>query len=208
MPFRVLRWCIQERKGSMNTRILPGMALPGTFVLVFGMLVMCGCHKGPHNIISSIYQITLSPIEKERHTALLLLGDLELSDELLEKITEKFETSDIGLDRLLLAYVLYHRTQETVYENAFVEAYPFGRKQADIWELGGEGTYLVRTSPLVELLAYLAHGNVRALDKLVSGWPFADGMEAEMLQGYIEELKLADPARVEEAFHRSGVTYR
>ena len=172
------------------------------------MLTGCYSSRGMQNtIVTSVHNSTLKGKDKDRHTALLLLSMMELTYALQQSLVQQFNTTNSGLDRLLLAFVLYSRTQEEKYAQAFVSEYPLGKGQSVIWDFIDTGTYFIGTSPVVQMLAYLSYSKDEALIKLISGWPFADGRHAEMLQDYIEELLAQDPARVQNALEYQGISY-
>jgi len=167
----------------------------------------CATTRVQGDLITSIHSFTSDHQDKDRRTALLLLGMMELTPSIEESLVQQFNTIKPGLDRLLLAYVLYSRTQEERYAQAFVYEYPLGEKQAAIWDFADRGTYVVGPYPLEGMLAYLANTDDEALNKLVSGWPFADRRHGELIQSHIDELRAQDPERVKRALAKQGVPY-
>jgi hypothetical protein len=167
----------------------------------------CATTRMQGDLVSSIHSFTSDHQDKERRTALLLLGTIEVAPSIDESLARQFDTTSPGLDRLLLAYVLYTHTQEEKYAQAFVHEYPLGEKQASIWEFADRGSYVVGPCPLEGMLAYLANTDDEALNKLVSGWPFAKGRHGEALRGHVEELWSQDPGRVKRALVQQGIPY-
>ncbi len=196
----------------MKIHILKGLSMSiipvKICILVLCVLTWsCATSRMQGDLISSIHSFTSDHQDKDRRTALLLLGAIELAPSIEESLARQFNTTTPGLDRLLLAYVLYTHTQEEKYAQAFVHEYPLGEKQAIIWDFADRGSYLVGPCPLDGMLAYLANTDDEALNKLVSGWPFADERHGEALQSHIEELWSENPERVKRALAQQGIRY-
>lgn len=177
-------------------------------VLVLCVLTWsCATSRMQGDLISSIHGFTSDCQDKDRRTALLLLGTIELAPSIEESLARQFDPTSPGLDRLLLAYVLYTHTQEEKYAQAFVHEYPLGEKQSIIWDFADGGSYLVGPCPLEGMLAYLANTDDEALNTLVSGWPFVDGRHGEAPQNYIEELWSENSDRVKRALAQQRIPY-
>lgn len=196
----------------MKIHILEGLStsiMPVKICVLVLCVLTCACatSKMQGDLVSSIHSFTTDHQDKDRRTALLLLGTIALAPSIEESLARQFKTTSPGLDRLLLAYVLYTHTQEEQYAQAFVHEYPLGEKQSIIWEFADKGSYFVGPCPLEGMLAYLANTDDEALEKLVSGWPFPDGRHGDALQSHIEELWSVNPDRVKRALAKQGITY-
>jgi hypothetical protein len=196
----------------MKTHVLERLStsiMPVKICVLVLCVLTCSCATTAmqNDLISSIHSFTSDHQDKNRRTALLLLGTVELAPTIEESLARQFNTTSPGLDRLLLAYVLYTHTQEEQYAQAFVHEYPLGEKQSIIWEFADRGSYFVGPCPLEGMLAYLANTDDDALERLVSGSPFADGRHGEGLQSHIEELWSENPERVKRALAKQGITY-
>ena len=177
-------------------------------VLVLCVLTAsCAATRVQGDLITSIHSFTSDRQDKDRRTALLLLGAVEVAPAIDESLARQFDTTSPGLDRLLLAYVLYTHTQEEKYAQAFVHEYPLGAEQSIIWNFADGGSFFVGPCPLEGMLAYLANTDDEALEKLVSASAFATGRHGEVLQSHIEELWSENPERVKRALARQGIPY-
>jgi len=104
-----------------------------------------------------------------------------------------------------IPFVLYKRLQETRYANEFVNLYPCGKDQKIIWKLADGGALVIGPSPLQATLAELSLTDDLALEKLISGLPFADGWHAEMLIWQIKRISKMDRKRVDKVMHKNGI---
>jgi hypothetical protein len=145
-----------------------------------------------------------SPHDSEAYSAIFLLAHVALNDNATQRLITDYHRATDPLRKLALAYALDARLQYVEYRDAFVELYPIGRAQAAIWRMKTE--YVSVPSPLQNHLADLASSNERALDKLLSGLPFADGSDAEALSDQIMTISRHHPQSVREAFRRAGTS--
>lgn len=160
------------------------------FQLLVLILFFClvGCSEGKKELTIQQYLInkTSSNNVSEANTALFLLADIVLYEKNIQQIKSLYNKESNPEKKLLIAYVLYQRTQEQKYENDFVSLYPTGAKQKAIWDMARQKTdYINISSPLQQRLASFAYMNEKAFDKLLSGYEFADGADAEFLSDQI-----------------------
>lgn len=155
-------------------------------------------------VLGSLLDIAESSDEEEANTALFLLAHVSMGEEEENRLKADLERTRDPIRRLLIAYVMDSRFQFVDYQNAFVELYPQGAKQEAIWKL--RSRFVSAPSPLEERLAYLAKTNEKALDKLVSGIPFADGVHAEFIVEEVSEMYRFQPELVMRALAKAHVS--
>lgn len=183
---------------------------PAAFVVSLAVLVAVfntGCTH-VHNskgLVNTIAAVGKTGVDRDRRTALLLLSELVLTPEITDGLIDQFEQEQEPLDRLLLAFVLYKRLQETRYANEFVDLYPCGKDQEIIWKLADGGALVIGPSPLQATLAELSLTDDLALEKLISGLPSADGWHAETLVWQIKRISKMDRKRVDKVMHKIGI---
>ena len=143
--------------------------------------------------------------ENTANTALLLLSHIALDDEAIKSLNEIYAQEPPLLKKLLLVYTLYNRTQEIKYFNDFIELYPAGEEQSAVWDLRGKTDYVHVTSPLQEQLSYFALLDDSAFKKLLSGYKFADGADAESLVDQITRIYEVKPDLVLDELKRENI---
>ncbi len=169
-----------------------------TIILSLLLMVVClhisACSSG---LIDEIYSKLTNDNLSERYTATIVIGELQIDEADLRKLSKIYENESEWFDRLLLEYVLAKRTQEQRYLDSFVSSYPKGKDQEKIWNLQAETGYpMGLISPLQRFLAELAKTDDQALKQLASGLPYADGAHAESLADQLAELYLYQQDRV------------
>ncbi|MCP3873588.1 MAG: hypothetical protein GY699_10600 [Desulfobacteraceae bacterium] len=163
------------------------------------MIFFSGCYSKNSN--TSLSQELINRINStdaiESNTALLLLPHIALTGEDINHITQLYYKEKDLIKKLFLAYVLSVRTQEQKYVNAFIELYPLGKAQKPIWHIvQNETDYINVASPLQSQLATYAMYDSKALRKLVSGYKFADGANAEMLSTQLIGIYKKHPIKI------------
>jgi hypothetical protein len=143
------------------------------------------------------------PPGEEASTALFLLANVSMGEGEEKRLKADLAKTKDPMRRLLLAYAMDVRFQYVDYANAFVELYPEGREQELVWKL--KTKYVSVPSPLERHLAYLAKDNPKALEKLVSGIPFADGYHAQFLDGAVQEIHRRQPKVVMDALKKANI---
>lgn len=176
---------------------------------VFAIALVCvACSTPTVNSRPSVRACLLDSSESvddaEAYSAIFLLAHVALDEDAATHLVAAFRRAKDPLKKLALAYALDARLQFVEYRDAFVELYPTGRAQTAIWSMKTD--YVGVTSPLQTHLAQLANNDDRALDKLVSGVPFADGSNAESLADKIQAISRHRPQAVKEALRRAGVS--
>lgn len=142
--------------------------------------------------------------DEEASTALFLLAHVSMGGAEEKRPARDLEKTKDPARRLLFAYVMAVRFQFVDYTNKFIESYPEGKAQVLVWKLRTQ--FVAVPSPLERQLAYEAMNNPKALDKLVSGVPFADGHDAEFLEEKIQEIHRYHPDMVLTALRKADVS--
>jgi hypothetical protein len=155
-------------------------------------------------VLGTLLDIAESSDEEEANTALFLLAHVSMREAEEKRLKADLASTKDPIRRLLLAYVMDSRFQFVDYRNAFVELYPEGARQEVIWNLRSK--FVSAPSPLEERLAYLAKTDEKALDKLVSGIPFADGVDAEFLVDEVSDMYRHQPEAVMRALAKAQVS--
>jgi len=189
---------------------VPGGSIPRkaqTWLAVSFCVAVLGCaswaSQARPKVLGNLLDVAESSNDEEANTALFLLAHVSMGEEEEKRLKADLESTKDPVRRLLVAYVMDSRFQFVDYQNAFVELYPQGAKQEAIWKLRSK--FVSAVSPLEERLAYLAKTNERALDKLVSGIPFADGVHAEFLVDEVNDMYRQQPEVVMRALARAHV---
>ena len=157
-------------------------------LLIILFFFSIGCASNTPRIQDYLLDRAVSEDEKDANTALFLLSDVRLYNQDFKTLKELFDKEEDPTKKLIYAYVLAKRSAEERYDNAFIDLYPTGKDQIKIWEIRQKTDFIHVTSPLQKRLGYLASTNEKALAKLLSGYDFADGADAESLHGRIYEI--------------------
>ncbi len=186
-------------------------------ILFFSLLSLLACNGSSPSKKASVSEMLIGQIasgdQTQAYTALFLLAHMVLVDADIEKLNQLYEKEAHRVKKLHLAYVLASRTHEFKYIEAFIHLYPEGEAQADLWNTPRDHSrYVCVSSPLSNQLARFAgydleNLNDLALNKLVSGYPFADGADAESLVALITSLYQQSPKRVLNALSRQNVDF-
>jgi hypothetical protein len=172
---------------------------------IYVVSVSCATAKAsrPPSLLNALMDASRSSDDREAYTALFLLAHTSMTERENAQFVAEFNGTKDPMRRLALAYVITVRFQSRQYEDAFVDLYPVGRDQARVWDL--PTSYVEVPSPLERHLAFVAKTNPRALEKLVSGVPFADGAHAEFLVEELRRIGRYQPQLVREALQRANV---
>lgn|GEM_PF-5241054 len=139
-------------------------------------------------------------------TSLLLLSHLSLADTDIMKLDSIYKKEKDPIKKLFIVFTLYQRTQEKNYENDFVELYPVGKQQRHIWKISRyETEYINVSSPLQQRLADFAITNKIALEKLLSGYEFADGADGDSLSDQIIHIYKENPDYVLKELQKKNI---
>jgi hypothetical protein len=178
------------------------------FVAVALCIASSGCASravaGRPSILRNLLDAAESPDEEEASTALFLLAHVSMGEAEGSRLLADLRRTKDPTRRLLFAYVMAARFHFVDYTNKFVELYPEGRQQELVWKL--RTNFVAIPSPLEEYLAYEARDNPKALDKLISGIPFADGHDAEFLVETVQAIHSYQPQLVLDALKRANVS--
>jgi hypothetical protein len=167
------------------------------------------CGVGPRpSLVESLLGISASPDPAESTSALLLLADLALPESVVKRLSDDFHGASDHTRKLVLAFVLEKRTQQTEWRGAFVELYPVGKGQEAIWGMTSLLPRANASPPLQQRLAEIALSDETALAKLISGLPYSDGAVAETTCSQIDGLLGRHPAPVETALRKAGISMR
>lgn len=167
------------------------------FVLL--MIGISGCthnqNKIDNSISMDIYKHTHSSNELEKYKACILLGELRLNAEMLDKIKKDAnETNDICRH-----YLLAKRSGEFLDVSRYIEIFPSGKQQKPIWNTHFDAGFPVSfLSPYFVLMADQARKNDQALDKLISGIPHADSSFGTVLIDTLADIYKRLPERIYE----------
>jgi hypothetical protein len=156
-------------------------------------------------VLPSLIETLNSDAPGEYSTAAFLLGQLDLDPASLARLESNYSHTSNPLRKLLIAYVLSTRLSGPQWDQTFIDLYPQGREQTAIWDLPTH--YASLTSPLQEHLAFLVSRNSKALQKLVSGLPYADGVHLSLLKQRIVDINKSSPGAVADALKSAGLDY-
>ncbi|MCF8111879.1 MAG: hypothetical protein K9J85_10370 [Desulfobacteraceae bacterium] len=159
-------------------------------VFICFILICCSSSQGINpDIQKQLASVAMSSSETESFTALLLLSNLALKPEIIQKIEGAYEKENDPTRKLFILYVLSKRTQERKYIDNFIALYPSGEKQNQLIDIIRNKTnYISISSPLQNLLAIYAKNDREALKKLLSGYQYADGADLEILEQQIKDI--------------------
>jgi hypothetical protein len=152
------------------------------------------------SVLANLLDAAESSDDEEASTALFLLAHVAMGGPEEKRLARDLEKTENPTRRLLFAYVMAVRFYSV---DRFIELYPEGKDQQLVWKL--ETNFVAVPSPIEDRLAYEARNNAKALDKLVSGIPFADGHDAEFLVETIQEIYRYHPDMVREALKKAQI---
>lgn len=177
-------------------------------VLMTLLLSSCTCLQPSSRqevVLPALVEALNSSDPSEYSTAAFLLGHLDLEPASSEQLESSYGHTSSPMKRLLIAYVLSSRLRGPQWHQTFIDLYPRGGAQTAIWDLPTH--YASLTSPLQEHLAFLVSSNSKALHKLVSGLPFADGVHLSLLKQHIVDINKSSPEAVADALNSAGLDY-
>ena len=142
---------------------------------------------------TDIYKYTYSDHALEKYKACVLLGELTLDPEMLNKIREDLNKTG----NICRYYLLARRSGEHSDIIRYIERFPSGEQQKPIWNAHFDAGFPVSfPSPYFVLIANQAGNNDLALDKLISGIPYADASFGAVLMDTLANLYKRSPERV------------
>ncbi len=150
-----------------------------------------------HGLYSDIYYHLDSKDENDRYLASIIIAELPLPNEAVATLSKKEASEADPFCKLLFAYILAKRTQETKFVDDFISLYPAGAEQSQIWTMQEKSYFLGLESPLQEFLTALATENDKAFLKLVSGLRYSDGVHGEILLSALNQLYKQNAKRAE-----------
>ena len=158
-----------------------------------------GCQNSTlnHNLYSAIYSHLDSDDRNDRYLSSIIIAELPLPTQDISILSEKGASEADPFCKLLFAYILAKRTQETKFVDDFISLYPAGAEQSQIWTMQEKSYFLRLESPLQEFLTALATENDKAFLKLVSGLRYSDGVHGEILLSALNQLYKQNAKRAE-----------
>jgi len=143
----------------------------------------------------------------EEYKTCVLLGELVLSDEIIQDLRKKI--SESLKKNICHYYLLAKRSGEQHDVDKYIEILPSGKEQHWIWKTHFDAGFPVNFySPYFILLANQARNNDKALDKLISGLPYADASFGETLTDTIADIYKFFPERVLRILKMNNISER
>jgi hypothetical protein len=180
-------------------------------VLCFSALILCllGCvNSSPNSRVSvatNLYESIGGQDKLESYRACVLLGELDLSKEIIQKIQEHIESTDNN--STCHYYLLAKRSGIPKDITQFIDKFPQGEYQKPIWQIHSEVGYPISfSSPYYTFLINEARNNNSALNKLISGLPYADASYGEALTDALADFYSTSPERVIKSLKKNNTS--
>ena len=179
------------------------------FCFLLFILCISGCIKSinePHvSVASNLYAHIDDQDKLERYRACVLLGELVLSKDTIQEVREAVDNANSN--SICLYYLLAKRSGNPEDITQFIDKFPSGESQKSIWQIHTEVGFPVSfSSPYYVFLVNEASNNDKALDKLISGLPYADASYGETLTDLLANIHTISPDRVIKGLGKHGIS--
>ncbi|VAW99987.1 hypothetical protein MNBD_GAMMA20-219 [hydrothermal vent metagenome] len=168
------------------------------FLLIFVIFNAAGCSRG---LVGDIYKHTGDGDNKESATAFIILSNIYLSENDIEKIKKDYEKEKNKNRKYYYEYLLAKRTQEEQYITAFINS----SKDSMGVLMRNDSNWISVASPIYKQLAYYSKTNDDALNILFKLTKNGDGANLAIVAEDLFEIQKINAERFSEAARNAGV---
>jgi len=175
-----------------------------TIIFLIMTLALAACdNKTNTKIDEQLFHTAENSLDKlEQYKACILLAELPVNDQLIEKIKNN-SIQDFSCSNYLLAKYRIDLNST----DKFITEFPEKDALKPLWSIHSQSGYVMGIlPPSIKLLSELATQNENALDKLVSAIKFSDGAFSESLTDTISNIYIKMPVRVNASFKRVNLS--
>ena len=157
------------------------------FWFLFASL-LSGCAS---TLLDDVYKHTNSSDSKEMYTSFIILSNMELNDQHIDKMEQTYISESDSERKYLFEFVLAKRTQQEEYVLRFIDS----TKDNISLLTSNNSNWIAISSPVLDQVAYYSKTNDEALGALLLLVLEADGAILEVVSSDLRSAYKIDPIR-------------